>query len=39
MTIIGGSKQLIDALKAQTDLEVIECSEFSRVDYYSDTLN
>jgi hypothetical protein len=39
MTIIGGSKQLINALKEQTDLEIVECSEFSRVDHYSDTLN
>lgn len=39
MTILGGSKILIDTLKNETGLEIVECSEFSRVDHYSDTLN
>lgn len=39
MTILGGSKQLIDTLHNHIDLEVIECPESSRVDYYSDAIN
>ena len=39
MTILGGSKKLIATLKEKSNLEIVECDEFSRVDHYSDTLN
>lgn len=39
MTILGGSKKLIDSLKLQTGLEIVECPFHSRVDHFSDNLN
>ena len=39
MTILGGSKLLIEKLKEETDLEIVPCSPISRVDTYSDRFN
>jgi hypothetical protein len=39
LTLVAGSRDLIESLKTESNLEIQECTLDTRVDYYSDYLN